>query len=173
VSEASSAMPRWYVVHTQPNREGRALAHLLMQGFHAYLPRYGKLRRHARRAEWVLAPLFPRYLFVAMDVAGARWRSINGTVGVSHLVCHGDRPTAVPPGIVEGLRAQESEDGAIAVATASLQPGQRLRIAAGAFADCVGCFVQMADRERVILLLELLGRAVRVEVPLVATAAEA
>ena len=33
---------RWYVVHTQPHREGRAQSHLVGQGFRIFLPRFSK-----------------------------------------------------------------------------------------------------------------------------------
>ncbi|MGD9769432.1 MAG: transcription termination/antitermination NusG family protein, partial [Pseudolabrys sp.] len=57
---------RWYAVQSQPNAENKAVAHLARQGFETYLPRYLKRRRHARRVETVAAPLFPRYLLVAI-----------------------------------------------------------------------------------------------------------
>ena len=93
--------PRWFVAHTHPHAEGKATTHLNRQGFGIYFPRYLKRRRHARRIETVAAPLFPRYLFVAIDLNIQRWRSIYSTVGVSRLVCNGDDPT---PGV--GLGAQ-------------------------------------------------------------------
>ena len=63
-----AAGPRWYVVQTQANAEHKAVAHLGRQGFTTYLPRYLKRRRHARRVDIVPRPLFPRYLFVSIDV---------------------------------------------------------------------------------------------------------
>ena len=41
-----------------------------------------------------------------------------------------------------------------------------VHIVAGALADNIGLFECATDEERVVLLLELLGRKVRVEVPL-------
>jgi transcriptional antiterminator RfaH len=79
----------WYVVQTRPHAEVRAAQHLQRQGFATYLPRHLKRRRHARRTEIVAAPLFPRYLFVLVDMATQRWRSIHSTIGVSRLVCNG------------------------------------------------------------------------------------
>ena len=84
--------PRWFVAHTHPHAEAKATAHLNRQGFEIYFPRYLKRRRHARRIETVAAPLFPRYLFVAVDLTAQRWRSIYSTVGVTRLVCNGDDP---------------------------------------------------------------------------------
>ena len=85
----------WYVVHTHARGEQIACENLERQGFTTIMPRYRKRRRHARKTDWVKAPLFPRYLFVAIDMAKARWRAIASTVGVSHLICEGDRPLAV------------------------------------------------------------------------------
>ena len=102
--------PRWFVAHTHPHAEAKATAHLNRQGFDIYFPRYLKRRRHARRIETVAAPLFPRYLFVAIDLNVQRWRSIYSTVGVSRLVCNGDDPTPVPDGIVEALKQREDAE---------------------------------------------------------------
>jgi len=104
---------RWFVAHTHPHAEAKATTHLNRQGFEIYFPRYLKRRRHARRIETVAAPLFPRYLFVAIDLNVQRWRSIYSTVGVSRLVCNGDDPTAVPDGIVEALKQREDPNGFI------------------------------------------------------------
>ena len=159
-------MTRWYVVQTQPCREDRAAGHLLRQAFDLYVPRYARKRRHARRVDVVAAPLFPGYLFVRMDPARVRWRAVNGTIGVIRLVCHGDRPTPVPEGIVESLRAHEDERGLHTHASLMvLEPGTRLRVIGGAFDDHVGRYERMSADERIVLLLNLLGREVRVGLP--------
>ena len=70
--------PIWYVVHTHPNGEARAEHNLRRQGFHTYLPRYLRRTRHARKTQLVPRPLFPRYVFVALDLflsIGAHWIS--------------------------------------------------------------------------------------------------
>lgn len=86
----------WYVVQTHARAERKAAFHLERQGFTVYLPQYLKRWRHARKTEMRRAPLFPRYLFVTMDMAQARWRAIRSTIGVSALVCNGERPAPVP-----------------------------------------------------------------------------
>jgi transcriptional antiterminator RfaH len=77
---------RWYVAQTHPHAEVKAGLHLTRQGFDIYLPRYLKKGRHARRVETVAAPLYPGYVFVAIDCGVQRWRSIQSTIGVSRLV---------------------------------------------------------------------------------------
>src|SRR5664279_3292931 len=78
----------WYVAQTHVHAETKATLHLRRQGFDVYLPRYRKQRRHARRVDIVAAPLFPRYLFVSVDLATQRWRSIRSTVGITRPVSY-------------------------------------------------------------------------------------
>lgn len=159
-------MKRWYVVQTQFKGEAKAERHLLNQGFEAYVPRYRKTRRHARRVDVVLAPLFPRYLFVRMDLDMERWRSISGTVGVARIICSGEKPMAVPDGIIEEIQSRENGGGVVTLAPKIFTRGEPLRITEGAFADRIGLFEQMADNKRVLLLLDLMGREVRITAPL-------
>jgi len=160
-------MTRWYVAHTQAQAETKAGWHLDRQGFAVYLPRYLKRRRHARRIDWVPAPLFPRYLFIGMDLAVARWRAIRSTIGVAGLVCHGDQPAAVPVGIVETIRAREDDKGIVKLPPNPLfEKGERVQIGEGALSGLTGLFEGASDEQRVIILLDLLGRQVRVRIPL-------
>jgi transcriptional antiterminator RfaH len=155
--------PRWYVVQTQPHAERKAAAHLDRQGFQSYLPQYLKSRRHARRIEKVASPLYPRYLFVAVDIAAQRWRAIQSTIGVARLVCNGDLPASVPEGVVSALKQRHDEDGFISLEKRPLfKSGDSIRVVDGVFISCFGLFEGMTDSERVTILLDLLGRKVRV-----------
>jgi len=158
-------MKRWYVAQTQQRAEERARINLERQGFYTYLPCYRREVRHARRRDIVRAPLFPGYIFIQLEPERTPWRSVNGTFGVNHLVCRGPLPAAVPEGIVEKLVDRENEDGLIEVQLPRFEKGAPLRIVSGALADCPGLFETMTDRDRVVLLLDLLGRKVRVEAP--------
>lgn len=154
---------RWYVVHTRPRAEAKAVLNLDRQGFTCYLPRYLKRRRHARRVETVAAPLFPRYLFVALDLATQQWWSIRSTFGVSDLVYSGEQPALVPSSIIEDLRAREDEHGLVGLPRRpQFASGDTVRVINGVFSACLGLFDGMADRERVAVLLDLMGRKVRV-----------
>jgi len=157
---------RWYVVQTHALAEKKALFHLKRQGFDAYLPRYLKSRRHARKTDWVPAPLFPRYMFLRMDTARSRWLNIRSTIGVSNLVCHGNIPAPIPDKIIEDIRKRESETGLIDIRReAQFNKGDVIQITDGPLSERVGLFECESDEERVFILLDLLGREVRVKVP--------
>jgi transcriptional antiterminator RfaH len=163
---------RWYVVQSHPNAEHKAVLNLERQGFTTYLPRYLKRRRHARRVEVVPAPLFPRYLFVGIDLEIQRWRSIFSTLGVSRLVCNGEQPTPIAENVIGNLKSREDESGFVRLNKPILfRAGDKIRILEGAFADCLGLYEGLKDSERVAILLDLLGRKVRVTVDMEAVTA--
>ncbi|OHC82919.1 MAG: hypothetical protein A3G73_03430 [Rhodospirillales bacterium RIFCSPLOWO2_12_FULL_67_15] len=159
-------MDRWYVVHSHAGAEANAARHLQRQDYPVYLPRWRKRRSHARRVEWIAAPLFPRYLFVRFDIERTRWRAIHSTVGVSHLISvGGGLPAPVPDGIVEVIRSREAENGLIEIVP-HFRRGETVIVGEGPFLDQTGLFERMDDSERVTILLSLLGRDVRVKVPI-------
>jgi transcriptional antiterminator RfaH len=157
------AAQRWHIVQTHVRAESKATFHLRRQGFETYLPCYLKKRRHARRVDTVATPLFPRYLFVSVDTATQRWHSIRSTIGISRLVTCGDYPAIVPPAFVEGLKRREDANGFIKLEQRlRFASGDKIRIRGGAFADALGLFEGVSGEERVAILLDLLGRKVRV-----------
>jgi transcriptional antiterminator RfaH len=159
-------MKQWFVVHTQPLKEVVAEQHLTEQGFEAYLPRYKKTRRHARKVDEVLAPLFPRYVFIGIDLETDQWRSIMGTRGVSYLLMMDGRPATIPSSIIEALKNQETTDGLVPINSMALfTKGDKVRVLEGAFKEYVAVFEKMDDKQRVRLLLNCLGREVNISLP--------
>lgn len=155
---------QWFLVHTQPRGEFRAQDHLRRQDFEAYMPVEIRIRRHARKVYKVKSPFFPRYLFVRLDLSIHRWRSINGTVGVHRLVMVGDTPQAIPVGIVESVKQRENNDGYIEVRRFSFNPGDQVVIKSGPFDGIGAIFEAMSADDRIKVLIDLLGRKVRVAV---------
>jgi transcriptional antiterminator RfaH len=157
--------PMWFAAQTLARAEDQACRQLAAQGFRVFLPQYLKRWSHARRVEQRPCPLFPRYLFVEIDTRATRWRAINGTIGIARLLGTQDGPSPVAPGVVEELLRRRDEKGFIPLAR---QPrfavGDTVRILGGAFASALGLIEGLADRDRVALLLDLLGRKVRVSV---------
>jgi transcriptional antiterminator RfaH len=164
-------MKRWYTVNTQPSREVLADENLRRQGFESWLPRFRRVRKHARRVDQVLAPLFPGYLFVKLDRDIERWRSINGTFGVIRLLCNGEVPLAVPEGLVEEIMRRRDKSGLVVLPKQLFAVGSAVKVTLGTFAELEGLVQAMPRGDRVILLLNLLGREVRASVPLADLAA--
>lgn len=165
-------MISWYAVYTRPQSEAKALANLLRQGYQAYLPCCRVRISHARRRDVVLRPLFPRYLFAGLDRALMPWRPIRSTIGVAGLVQVGDEPAVVPEGIIGTLRDREAAGAFDRISPQqSLRLGDSVRVTEGAFADTVGKLVELREQDRIVVLLDLLGRAVRAQLGADAVAA--
>src|SRR5262245_51772822 len=160
-SRAPAGNERWFLVHTLAKSERKADWHLGAQGFRTYLPRIQKTIRHTRQLRTVEAPLFPRYLFIVLDLGRDRWSPVRSTVGVSRLFTDREgRPIPVPAGIVESLI--ERSDGNLTRLDSGLIKGQQVRILSGPLADFVGTLERLDEAGRVQVLLEMMGTVVPV-----------
>lgn len=155
----------WYAAYTHARKERWARTNLWELGFEVYLPEYQGERRHARRTHIVARPLFPRYLFVRPppDQAFAATNAATAK-GVVDLVRMGrDYPT-VPNHVIDEIKSREGGDGFVHLVQSPLNSGQAVRIVAGSLRDHLGIFERCDDAQRVIILVNLLGRQVRAKV---------
>ena len=160
-------MKKWYLVQTQPSNETSAAFNLVRQGYQIYLPQYVRARRHARRLDKVKRPLFPSYMFVKIDVMLQPWRRINSTIGVSRLVCFGEKPIAVPLEIIDAIKTREDHRGLVSLGhLIKYKTGDSVKVIEGALSELTGIFETARDDERVSVLLKLLGREVSVTLPM-------
>jgi transcriptional antiterminator RfaH len=156
----------WVAASTHPHKETTAISNLLRQGFEAYCPLIRRRWRHARKVQEVLRPLFPGYVFVAVNPAQQRWRPILSTVGIRTLVRFGDSLGVLPSRFVESLRSHEIE-GAVSLYAqpSSYAPGDQVKLCDGPFEGLIATVLAVEDHARLQLLMHLLNRGVRVKVP--------
>ncbi len=157
-------MISWYAVLTKPQSEAKALDNLLRQGYSAYLP-YARVQlSHARRRQIALRPLFPRYLFAGLDRSSMPWRPILSTFGVKDLVRAGGEPALVPAEVVSELQEREAAGAFDRTGRSeTLHLGDLVRVTSGLFEDMIGRLVELRERDRVVVLLDFLGRTVKAE----------
>jgi transcriptional antiterminator RfaH len=155
----------WIAASTHPHKESTAISNLLRQGFEAYCPLIRRRWRHARKVQEVLRPLFPGYVFVAVNPT-QRWRPILSTVGIRTLVRFGDSLGILPSRFVESLRSHEIE-GAVSLYSrpSSYEPGDQVRLCEGPFEGLIATVLAVEDHARLQILMHLLNRGVRVRVP--------
>jgi transcriptional antiterminator RfaH len=153
-------MGYWACLQLQANREQLAL-HMLqeVEGFTVYAPRLRQRRR--RNGRWIETTplLFVTYVFIAIEreFYRARW-----CPGVIRLVMDGLQPARVPDLVISDLRRRE-RNGAIELPKPpGLRTGDRVKILRGPFQGRFGLYADMKPRERVDILLQLLGSVCRV-----------
>jgi transcriptional antiterminator RfaH len=153
----------WYVIRSKPRAESIAQAQLERQGFRAYFPRV--LQPTRVRGRWMdrIEPLFPRYLFLHLVSGGRSLAPVRSTVGVSEIVRFGAEYATVPNRIVQQLMNQaDTETGVHELRQPLFTRGTHVRIAEGPFNGLEGIFECQEGEERVLILLEVLGRQTRV-----------
>lgn len=152
----------WYLVRVKPGQHKLALSNLARQGIEVFAPLRAHAARRFGRLQQVVEPAFPGYLFVRFAPGVVRWRALNSTYGVAKVVSfQPDRPATVPTELIEQIRLRCDEQGLLR-SLDELQPGDRVRIVDGPFADLVCSVDSLSGGERVRLLLAVMGR----EVPL-------
>lgn len=152
------------VVRTEPQRESVAELHLTRAGFETYLPRIATTRGNGHGCRTVQVPLFPTYAFVRI---GKRWYSIQSTIGVMQVLKSGEQPAMISEAVIEELRGRE-RDGLIVLPPPPrprLRCGDAVRITRGAFRDQVALYQGMRSRQRIEVLMTLLGGTRQLTLP--------
>ena len=154
---------RWFLAQCKPNSHHVAERNLARQGFQVFLPLQEETKRIRGRFVTQMRPLFPGYLFVALDIRNGPWRAVNSTLGITRLVSLGGTPTPVPGELVEQLRLRCDHDGKL-LPPQSFKPGDQVTFARGPFANFVATIESLAPDRRVWVLLDLMGQQARVAV---------
>jgi transcriptional antiterminator RfaH len=148
------------VVNTHPHKERLVIEHLARQGYQGYCPQLLQRVSHARKVSTVLRPMFPGYLFVALNAQGQLWSPISSTVGVRRIVQFGERPALIEGRFIEALKAREI-DGSIIRPAAPYQVGDSIRLVGNAFEGVIANIVQLSGKDRITVLFDLLQRTVK------------
>ncbi|HWP84399.1 MAG TPA: UpxY family transcription antiterminator [Terriglobia bacterium] len=159
--QRSGAAGAWHALHTRHQHEKLVAELLSRQGFEVFLPLYTAVHRWKDRAKRLRLPLFPCYLFLR-DGAGRRLEVLK-TPGVHGMVEVAGRPGVIPEEEIAAIRR-------LVAAPLPIEPhpylesGDRVRIKAGALEGLEGILVRRQDQWRLVLSIEMLGRAVAVQV---------
>ena len=157
-----SKVSQWHAVHTRSRHEKKVYSELCAREVEAFLPliRVPSSRRD-RRAEYD-KPLFPGYLFVRIPAERA-W-DVLSVRGVARIL--GPRPleySVVPEHEIESIRTLV-ESRLRLDPFPCLRVGQMVRIKRGLLKGVEGRLIERRGRLRIVVSVELLGRAVAADV---------
>lgn len=117
----------WYCVFTNSKAEEIADKYLRAAGYETLFLGYKDTYRHAtRKPIEIIAPVYPRYLFVALAPSQGLYR-VQKTQGVHSVVTFGDSPAEIPPEIIESERARIGQDGLVWLPKEEKKLRKRLR----------------------------------------------
>lgn len=156
--------PDWYVIHTKPRQERRALTNLEQQGYECYLPMLNREKLSRANLNVAEEPLFPRYLFISLDASryGQNWAPIRSTWGVTGLVTFGSTPAKIDATLIEFLHKQQD---CLRVEPVRLfHKGERLLVSEGPFIGLEAIYQMPSGENRAMVLIELMGKSAQMQI---------
>ncbi len=154
-------MKSWYLLYTKPRQEQTAVANLERQGYRTYLPLIKKRKTLRSKRQDAIEPLFPSYMFIELDAGADNWRPIRSTIGVNKMVQFGNSPAMAPVELIELIRSSEDEHGFIPIDPDAPKKGDTIQMAEGPLLGAQGIFLEKKGLDRVVVLLDIVGRQTR------------
>ena len=149
----------WYVVHSKPREEQKALENLQKQGFECFLPMMTLEKLVRGRVKSVTEPLFNRYLFVQTQSQNQNFSVIKSTLGVHRLVSFGPLPSQVSDTLIETIRSLASLLGSeINDSRSLIRSGDEVMLVEGPFKGLKGIFHESSGTKRAFVFIELLHK---------------
>ena len=164
MTESPEAAPSWYAIWTRSRHEQAVCEQLQHKAIEAFLPTITKWSRWKDRKKKIDWPLFPGYCFARFDPRDRlAVLTCNGVVTIVSFDREGGEPAPIPAREIEGIRR-------LVESTLAFDPcpfikeGDPVEVRHGPLAGVSGRLVRKNDKARLILSVDLIGRAVSVEV---------
>jgi transcription antitermination factor NusG len=152
----------WYAVHIRMyghEHVERALQH---KGFDVFAPKYARTRLVGTSRKSVLNPLFPGYLFCALDQRDRL--GVLTVPGVINILGMGSSPSPVPDHEIDAIR-RAIDSGLPFEPIRLLEPGELVEVQSGPLAGVTGVVLNYKGKYRLVITVTTLNdRAVSVEV---------
>lgn len=157
---------RWYCIKSRPKQEAltaRALRSEVQIEVFSPAIRFQRSRKQSKM--WVTEALFPGYLFAQFRYCDSI-RHVRATRGVSNVVGFGGIPSVLPAKVIAELKHFVSE-GDLVTVVPEIHSGAEVQLVSGVFSGLRALVTKVIPaRQRVAILLELLGEIREVEVAL-------
>jgi transcriptional antiterminator NusG len=151
----------WYAIWTRSRHEQVVREQLERKGYEAFLPTITKWSRWKDRKKRVDWPLFPGYCFARFDPLERL--PILKCTGVVNIVSFDGEIAEIPEFEIEGVRRLVLSDLQFD-SCPLIREGTMVEVVSGPLKGVVGRLVRKGAHARLILAVDLIGKAVSVEV---------
>ncbi len=153
----------WYCIRTAPKQESKVAILLQREvGVEVLSPKIRFRRGRMGHAIWWTEALFPGYVFARFEYL-QQHRQVRALAGVSTIVEFGKTPAVISDEVLMQLRKTIGEDDTLVI-NAATTPASEVTIVSGPLRGLRLLVTRvMPSRERVAVLLEILGAEREVE----------
>jgi transcriptional antiterminator RfaH len=158
-----SSKKSYILVKSKPNQDEIALKNLGRQNFEFFQPTFKTISRVKNKFKEIIKPVFPGYIFIAINLEEKNWYKINNTRGVSSIIVFGNEIPLINSELIEELKDRFSLNSTLKDDN-SFEVGMNAKISNGPFAQLNGRIEQIDADQRVWILLDILGNQTRVSI---------
>jgi len=151
----------WYALAVKSQHEKAVNDQLQAKALESYLPLYRARHRWSDRTKTIDVPLFPRYVFGRFGFDDRR--AVLEVSSILSIVGFGGKACPIPDQEIENIQSLIGSGLPISP-WPCLRVGQRVRICQGTLEGLEGILAREKSGYRVIVNVELLNRAVAVEI---------
>jgi len=151
----------WYALYTRHQHEKAVSNILINKGFETFLPLYNVKRRWKDRNVALTLPLFPCYVFLRGGLE--RRLDVLVTPGVHQFVDVAGQPASISENEI-GMIQEAIKRNVLIEPYPFLKCGHWVRVRSGPLEGFEGILVRKKKGSRLVLSVELLGKAAAVEV---------
>ena len=156
----SNTSKSWAILQFKPNAHILAERNLNRQGFETFLPFIEATKYKNKQIISTHRPLFPGYMFVALEINNISWHKINYTYGVSKLLTHTNQPHIVPDDLIFSIMARCNQEGVL-LPPKHFSKGDSVRFVSSPFHNFLATVESIDKNQRVWVLIDLMGQVTR------------
>lgn len=150
----------WFALTVKPQHERAVEEQLTAHSLEAYVPLYRSRRKWSDRVKTIQLPLFPGYVFSRFTFENRL--KVMGISSVISIVGFGGIPSPISQEEIDLVKLLASQELSI-TPSAILRVGERVRVREGPLFGVEGILVREKAAYRVVVNIEMLHRAVAVE----------
>ena len=151
----------WIVAKLKPNHDKTAFTHLERQNFEFFQPTFKTLSRTRNSFKDIIKPVFPGYIFVAIELEEKKWHKLNYTRGISNIIVFGREIPVLHNELIQELKNRFAITSTSEVFN-EFEVGMSAEITNGPFAQLNGKIDEIEANQRIWILLDILGNQTRV-----------
>jgi transcription antitermination factor NusG len=150
----------WFALQVCSKSEHKVASLLERKGYECLLPTYESKRQRSTRMKILQVPLFPGYVFCRMQEGASLMVT---TPGVVRILGFGKTPFPISEEEIYCVRRAVSHGNDVA-SCAYLRVGAKVRVRNGPLAGLAGILVQIKNRHRLVLSIDLIMQSMSVDV---------
>ena len=153
----------WIVARNKTNQDKIALINLELQNFEFFQPKFKTISRVRNKFKEIIKPVFPGYIFIAINLEEKNWHKINNTRGISRILVFGNEIPLIHCKLIKELKYRFSLNNTPKVVD-PFEIGMNAEITNGPFAELIGKIEEIDADQRIWILLDILGNQTRVSI---------